>query len=338
MVVVRDIGRIIAQAQPEPPNPGRSVMMSPFAPPEGEGEAEVSPNDQALHSLETITDFVRWGASRFAASGLHFGHGTDNAVDEALVLVRHALHLGHDLPRELYGARLTEVEKRAVLELIERRIVERVPAPYLTGEAWFAGLPFSVDRRVLIPRSPFAELIESGFAPWLEVDGVERVLDLCTGSGCIAVACAFAFPAAEVDAVELSPDAMEVARHNVARHGVSDQVTLFEGDLWAPLEGRRYDLIVSNPPYVSDDEMAALPPEFGHEPELGLRSGAEGLDIVARILAGAPAHLRPGGILVVEVGAAAEAVAQRWPELPFTWLEFTRGGSGVFLLTAGELS
>jgi ribosomal protein L3 glutamine methyltransferase len=162
----------------------------------------VSPSEQAMRSLKSITDFVRWGASRFSAAGLHYGHGTDNPVDEALVLVRHALHLGHDLPRELYAARLTLPEKEAVLELIERRIVERVPAPYLTGEAWFAGLPFFVDRRVLIPRSPFAELIDAGFAPWLEADRVTGALDLCTGSGCIAIACAFAFPGATVDAVE----------------------------------------------------------------------------------------------------------------------------------------
>lgn len=298
----------------------------------------VSSSKQALGSLKTIIDFVRWGASRFAAAGLHYGHGTDNAVDEALVLVRHALHLDHDLPREFYAARLTEPEKRAVVELIERRIDERVPAPYLTGEAWFAGLPFHVDRRVLIPRSPFAELIDNGFEPWLEAGRVERVLDLCTGSGCIAVACALAFPAAEVDAVELSPEALEVARRNVARHGLEDRVVLLEGDLWAPVAGRRYDLIVSNPPYVSDEAMAALPPEYAHEPELGLRSGAEGLDVVARILAGAREHLRPGGVLVVEVGDSADAVALAWPELPLTWLEFSRGGSGVFLLTAEELS
>lgn len=297
----------------------------------------MSPNEQASHSLQTITDFVRWGASRFAAAGLHFGHGTDNAIDEALVLVRHALHLGHDLPPEFYAARLSEPEKRAVLDLFERRIVERVPAPYLTGEAWFAGLPFFVDHRVLIPRSPFAELIEAGFAPWLEAERVGRVLDLCTGSGCIAIACALEFPAAMVDAVELSAGALDVARSNVESHGVDDQVTLFQGDLWTPVAGRTYDLIVSNPPYVSDAEMETLPPEFEHEPELGLRSGADGLEVVARILAGARAHLQPGGLLVVEVGNSADAVAATWPELPFTWLEFSRGGSGVFLLTAEEL-
>lgn len=297
----------------------------------------MSPNEHALQSLETIADFVRWAASRFAAAGLHFGHGTDNPIDEALVLVRHALHLGHDLPQEFYAARLTVPEKHEVLALLERRIVERLPAPYLTGEAWFAGLPFFVDRRVLIPRSPFAELIEGEFAPWLDAERVERVLDLCTGSGCIAIGCALAFPAAEVDAVELSPEALEVAQANVERHGVAAQLELLEGDLWAPVAGRVYDLVVSNPPYVSDSEMTALPPEYGHEPELGLRSGPEGLDVVARILAGARAHLRPGGLLVVEVGNSAAAVAASWPELPFTWLEFTRGEGSVFLLTAEEL-
>lgn len=298
----------------------------------------MSPSEQALQDLVTVTDFIRWGASRFSAAGLHYGHGTDNPVDEALVLVRHALHLGHDLPREFYAARLTQAEKRTVLELFERRIDERVPAPYLTGEAWFAGLPFFVDKRVLIPRSPFAELIESGFAPWLEAERVERVLDLCTGSACIAIAAALAFPAATVDAVELSAEALDVARQNVDRHAVGEQVTLLEGDLWTPVAGREYDLIVSNPPYVGTDEMAALPPEYGHEPAIGLHSGADGLEVVARILAGARAHLRPGGVLVVEVGNSAEAVAATRPDLPFTWLEFARGGSGVFLLTAEELS
>jgi ribosomal protein L3 glutamine methyltransferase len=294
-------------------------------------------SEQAFRSLETIADFVRWGASCFAAAGLHFGHGTDNAIDEALVLVRHALHLGHDLPQEFYAARLTDDEKRAVLALLERRIVERTPAPYLTGEAWFAGLPFFVDSRVLIPRSPMAELIEAGFEPWLEPGRIERVLDLCTGSGCIAIACAMALPAAQVDAVELSADALEVARANIERHGVAERLRLLQGDLWEPVADQRYDLILSNPPYVSEATMEILPPEYRHEPELGLRSGKEGLDVVARILAGARAHLLPGGALIVEAGESAAAVACAWPELPFTWPEFARGGSGVFLLTAAEL-
>jgi ribosomal protein L3 glutamine methyltransferase len=299
--------------------------------------AAVSSNDKPHKGLKTVTDFVRWGASRFSAAGLHYGHGTDNPVDEALVLVRHALHLGHDLPAEFYGARLTPAERKAVAALFERRIEERLPAPYLVGEAWFAGLPFHVDPRVLIPRSPFAELAAHGFHPWVREDGVTHVLDLCTGSACIAVACAMAFPAARVDAVELSPGALEVARRNVARHGLEDRVHLLEGDLWQPAAGRRYELIVSNPPYVGDAEMAGLPPEYRHEPDLALRAADDGLAIVRRILEGAAGHLCEEGVLVVEVGSSAAAVMETWPDLPFTWLEFEHGGSGVFLLTAEEL-
>ena len=297
----------------------------------------MSPNEQAAEGLETITDFVRWGASRFGAAGLHFGHGTDNPVDEALFLVRHALHLGHDMPPEFYSARLTANEKREVLALFERRIDERVPAAYITGEAWFAGLPFTVDPRVIVPRSPIAELIEQGFEPWLDPSRVGRVLDLCTGSGCIAIACAVAFPDALVDAVELCPDAMAVARLNVARHGLEDRVELLEGDLWGPVAGRRYDLIVSNPPYVSDGEMEILPQEYGHEPDMALRSGPEGLDVVSRILEGAREHLEPGGLLVVETGNSAGGVEATWSELPLTWIDFGRGGSGVFVIGEDDL-
>jgi len=297
----------------------------------------VSSSSKPYKGLKTLLDFVRWGASRFAAAGLHYGHGTDNPVDEALVLVRHALHLGHDLPRELYASRLTKKERAAVAALIERRIEERLPAPYLTGEAWFAGLPFYVDPAVLIPRSPFAELAQQTFQPWVREEGVTRVLDLCTGSGCIAAACAMAFPETEVDAVELSPAAAELARRNMARHGLEERVHVLEGDLWAPVAGRRYELIVSNPPYVGDAEMDALPTEYRHEPDMALRAAEDGLAIVRRILADASAHLAEEGVLVVEVGNSAAAVMEAWPELPFTWLEFERGGSGVFLLTAEEL-
>ena len=288
----------------------------------------MSPNEQPPEGLKTITDFVRWGASRFSAAGLHFGHGTDNPVDEALFLVRHALHLGHDMPSEFYSARLTENEKREIVALFRRRIDERVPAAYITGEAWFAGLPFTVDARVIVPRSPIAELIEQAFEPWLDPGRVGRVLDLCTGSGCIAVACAVAFPDALVDAV---------ARSNVARHGTEDRVELLEGDLWEPVAGRRYDLIVSNPPYVSDEEMEILPQEYGHEPDIALRSGPEGTDAVARILGSARDHLEPGGLLVVETGNSARAVEAAWPDLPLTWVDFGRGGSGVFVIGEADL-
>jgi ribosomal protein L3 glutamine methyltransferase len=292
---------------------------------------------ETLAALASARDWIRYGASRFNAARLHFGHGTDNAVDEARALVLHALHLDHDTPAELLTGALTPGERRDVLALLERRIVERRPAAYLTHAAWFAGLELFVDERVLVPRSPIAELIERGFAPW--VDGpVSRILDLCTGSGCIAIACACAFPDARVDATDTSAAALEVAAENRRRHGLEDRIELIESDLFAALGGRVYDLIVSNPPYVDAAEIEALPDEYRHEPRIGLASGHDGLDAVRGILAGAATHLAPDGVLVVEVGGRAEAVAAAWPALPFTWVEFERGGDGVFLLRAKNLA
>ena len=287
-------------------------------------------------SLDTVADFIRWGASRFNAAGLVFAHGTDNAVDEAAALVLHALHLPHDVPAWLLAGRLTPDEKQAVVELLERRIRERKPAAYLTGRTWFAGLEILVDERVLVPRSPIAELIETGFAPWIDPQRVSAVLDLCTGSGCIALACAVAFPRSVVDAVDVSPDALDVAARNVEAQGAGGRVRLLRSDLFASLAGRRYDLIVSNPPYLSERELAGLPPEFAHEPRLGLAAGRDGLAFVSRILADVRRHLTDAGILVLEVGSAAESVTQAWPELPFIWPDFTRGGSGVLVLTAQD--
>jgi ribosomal protein L3 glutamine methyltransferase len=281
---------------------------------------------------------VRWGASRFAESGLCFGHGTDNPLDEALALVLHALHLNHELPSGFLDARLTPPETDQVATLLRRRIDERIPLAYLTHEARFAGLSFFVNENVLVPRSPIAELIETGFEPWLEPEQVTDVLDLCTGSGCIAIACAYAFPEANVDATDISPSALDVARVNVDRHGLEGRVSLIRSDVFDSLPGGRYDLIVSNPPYVSLEDMEGLPDEFSHEPELGLEAGEDGLDIVRRILAAAEDWLRPDGILVVEVGSSAEALMACCPEVPFLWLDFEHGGDGVFLLTAAQLS
>ncbi len=287
--------------------------------------------------LVTIRDLIRWGASRFQAAGLCFGHGTDNAFDEARLLLAHALHLPFDFPADYLDARLTASERAVVAALFAERSESRKPAAYLTGEAWFAGLPFTVDERVLVPRSPLAEWIERGFSPWLEPDGVRRVLDLCTGSGCIAIACAVHFDNAEVDAAELSPEALEVACANVARHGLDDWVHLFHSDLYAALPESRYQLIISNPPYVSGAELQSLPAEYRHEPEIGLLAAKEGLEVAVRILARAADFLSDDGILVIEVGNSEALLADCFPQVPFTWLEFERGGHGVLLLEAAQV-
>lgn len=286
--------------------------------------------------LLTIRDLIRWGASRFNAAGLSFGHGTDNAFDEARALLCHALHLPFRFADDYLGARLTPGEREAVATLFDTRIESRKPAAYLTHEAWFAGLPLYVDERVLVPRSPLAEWIERGFAPWLEAESVDRVLDLCTGSGCIALACAVHFDHAEVDAVEISEAALEVARQNVARHQLEDWVHLYRSDLFDDLPDEQYQLIISNPPYVSADEMQTLPAEYRHEPEIGLLADKGGLEIVVRILAQAPDYLSDDGILVVEVGNSEELLVECFPDVPFTWLEFERGGQGVLLLEAAQ--
>lgn len=317
------------------PPPGETIESNP---PQQPPTTRMTDHNDALTHLHSIRDFIRWGASRMNAAGLHFGHGTDNAIDEAAALTLHALHLPPDLHSQYLAATLTVAEKIEVMQLLERRIHERQPAAYLTQCAWFMGLPFYVDERVLVPRSPLAELIERQFAPWLsEVRKVERILDLCTGSGCIGIACAHAFPDAQVDLVDISAAALEVAQRNVVEHGVEEQVQVLQSDLFAALHGRQYDIIISNPPYVTGSELEALPPEYHHEPRLGLVAGAAGLDVVLQILRQAAAFLKRDGLLIVEVGNAQYALCAALPDVPFTWLEFERGGHGVFLLNAAQL-
>ena len=285
--------------------------------------------------LRSIRDLIRWGVSQFHAHELFFGHGTDNAWDEARLLVLGALHLPWEISADYLDCRLEADELEAVRALLMRRIEARIPAAYLLGEAWFCGLPYVVDERVLVPRSPIGELIEGRFAPWLQGTPA-RILDLCTGSGCIGIACAHAFPAAEVVLADLSFEALEVANLNIERHGVEERVYTVQGDGFDGLPGQRFDLIVSNPPYVDAEDFADMPAEFHHEPELGLACGEDGLDLVRRMLAEAADHLSDDGLLVVEVGNSQVHVEAAYPEVEFAWVEFARGGHGVFVLSAEQ--
>ena len=276
-------------------------------------------------------------ARRLARARVFFGHGTDNARDEAASLVFHVMKLPHGGPARVLARRVSPAQCAAIEALLERRIHERVPLPYLLHEAWFAGSPYYVDERVLIPRSPLAELIERGFAPWIDAARVRTVLDMGTGSGCIALACAQAFPRARVDATDIDAGALAVATINRRRLRLTRRVRLIESDHFTALSGSSYDIIVSNPPYVGAREMRGLPREYGHEPRLALASGRDGLDSVATILQAARRFLRPQGLLVVEVGNTERLLARAFPKLPFTWLDFERGGGGVFLLTREQL-
>lgn len=285
----------------------------------------------------TVEQLIHYGTLLFEQSQLWFGHGTDNAFDEAAELVFFGAGLRHEDAADVYGEQLGAAERATVLALFERRIRERIPAAYLTHRMWFAGHEFYVDERVLVPRSPIAELVEAQFQPWIAPRSIRRILDIGTGSGCIAIASALAVPEARVDASDVADDALAVTAINIERLGVKARVRAIRSDVFDALRGERYDIIVSNPPYVGDAEMADLPAEYRHEPAKGLHSGRDGLDVVRRILSGAAAHLEPHGILIVEVGNSEAALTAAFPQAPFTWLEFERGGGGVFLLSAEQL-
>ncbi|EIK95586.1 N5-glutamine S-adenosyl-L-methionine-dependent methyltransferase [Pseudomonas sp. M47T1] len=285
--------------------------------------------------LRTLRDHIRWAVSRFHGEDLYFGHGTDNAWDEARLLVLGAVHLPYQIADSYLDCALEEDEIAHIQALLQRRIEDRVPVPYLLNEAWFCGMSFIVDERVLIPRSPIGELIENSFEPWL-ANPPARILDLCTGSGCIGIACADVFPDAEVALADLSFEALEVANQNIERHGVDDRVYTVQGDGFGGLPGQRFDLIVSNPPYVDAEDFADMPDEYQHEPELGLACGTDGLNLVRRMLADAADHLNEKGLLIVEVGNSQVHVEALYPEVDFHWLEFQRGGHGVFMLSAAQ--
>ena len=292
----------------------------------------------AKNELITVRDYLRYAVSRFNAAQLFFGHGSDNAWDEAVYLTLHTLHLPLDRLEPFLDARLLPHEREALLEIYRRRCEERLPAAYLTNEAWLGEHRFYVDDRVIVPRSFIAELLDDQLAPWIDDPwAIESALDLCTGSGCLAILTALAFPNAEVAAVDLSEHAIAVAERNVADYGLYDRIELIQSDAFKNLEGRKFDLIVSNPPYVNAESVAALPPEYLHEPELALGSGEDGLDFTRIILREAKKHLTENGILIVEIGHNREALETAYPKLPFTWLDTAAGDEYVFLLHAADL-
>jgi len=287
--------------------------------------------------LQSLRDYLRWTLSEMHRHQVYFGHGHVDAWNEALQLVFNAVDLPWDSSLELLDSRLLDKEKVQIESFVYQRCNERRPLPYITGEAWFMGIPFNVDERVLIPRSPTAQLIEEGFQPWLGEVDVERVLDLCTGSGCIGIACAAVFDQAEVDLVDLSAEALDVAETNIARHELQERVRTVQSDLFNNLEGEVYDLIITNPPYVDQDDLDSMPAEYQHEPELALGSGPDGLDITRRILREAGRHLSEQGLLVCEVGNSEVHLMQAYPELPLIWVELEEGGNGVFVIDAPTL-
>lgn len=303
-----------------------------------EGERVEQAELQAgVDELSTIRDVLRYSVTLFEKAELVYGHGNDNPWDEAVSLLRYVLALPLDVNKEILDARLTQRERETILKLVQRRVNERKPVAYLTNEAFFAGMSFFVDERVIIPRSPLAELIENHFAPWVNPDDITRIADIGTGSGCIALSCAMAFPDAAIDAIDVSKDALSVAEINRNRMGLNEQVKLIESDLFTNVLDTQYDIIISNPPYVDSDEMESLDDEFEYEPKVALAGGEDGLDFVIPLLQMAPDYLNDDGILIVEVGNSEAALVRQFPDVPFNWLTFKRGGQGVFLLTHEQL-
>ena len=292
--------------------------------------------DSTTADLHSIKDYLRWAYSSFNRADIFYGHGQDNAWDEAVQLVLGALKLPPDVPTELYDCRLTPSEKRTVVDFMLKRLQTRLPVAYITHSAWFCGLEFYIDERVLVPRSLIAELIQKNFEGLVQ-HSPQRILDMCTGSGCIAIACADRFPLAEVDAVDLSIEALNVAELNIARHQMLERVFPLQSDLFEQLPKAQYDLIVTNPPYVDQQDIDDMPEEFRHEPMMALEAGQDGLILVKRILAQASDYLSENGVLVCEVGNSMVHLIEQYPSVPFKWMEFENGGDGVFALTKAQL-
>jgi ribosomal protein L3 glutamine methyltransferase len=294
--------------------------------------------NQAKTELATLRDLIRFSVSRFSEADLFFGHGTDNAWDEAIYLLLHALHLPHDRFNEFIDARLLEEEREKALRIIERRVMERLPAAYLTNEAWIGDYRFFVDERVIIPRSHIGELLHEQLAPWINDPwAVHRILDLCTGSGCLAIIATLAFPKAKTDAVDISEDALAVTQQNVKDYALEKRVEAIRSDLFSALDAKKYDLIIANPPYVNEEAMARLPREYLKEPKIALDGGKDGLKFIRPILEGAAKHLKPKGLLVVEAGGNFDVLEKAWPNTPFIWLDTAAGSRSVFLLKREDL-
>lgn len=289
-----------------------------------------------MENLRTVQDFIRWTTSQISQSEIYLGHGTDNPIDEAKQLILATLNLSLFIPSEFYAANLTNNEKQQLFDIVQKRITDRVPTPYLTNQAWFCGHRFYVDERVLIPRSPIGELINNHFQPLISFKP-ENILDLCTGSGCIGIACAYAFPKAQIDIADISLDALDVAQTNIDLHEMEQRVTPILSDLFNTIPTKQYDLIVSNPPYVDEEDMGDLPDEFLYEPKLALEAGFDGLDLVKRILIDAVDFLTSQGVLICEVGNSWVSLQNQFPDVPFNWIEFKHGGHGVFSITREEL-